>query len=65
MREEDLMSVKPHRSLRAVPGSMISRSVRNKFCCAVALFVSLMAINTNAAEVTYTPPIPIEPKEAV
>jgi TonB family protein len=65
MREEDLMAITSRRALKAVLGLVVSISVRSKFCFLVALFVSLVAINTNAAEVTYTPPIPIEPKEAV
>ena len=59
------MAIIPHRPLKAVLGLMISRSVRNKLCFVVILLAALAAINTNAADVTYTPSIPIEPKEAV
>jgi TonB family protein len=57
------MAIIRHRALKAVLG--LSIFVRNKLCFIAVLFVTLVAINTNAAEVTYTPPIPIEPKEAV
>jgi TonB family protein len=59
------MAIIAHRSLRAVPGLMISISVRSKPCFVVTLLATLVAINTNAAQVTYSPPIPIETKEAV
>jgi TonB family protein len=59
------MAITPYRALKAVPGLLISISVRNKLCFVVALLAAFLAINTNAAEVTYSPPIPIETKEAV
>jgi TonB family protein len=60
-----MMAITRHRALKGVLGLMIPISVRNKLCFVVTLLAALVAINTNAAEVTYTPPIPIEIEEAV
>jgi TonB family protein len=59
------MAMKPHRALKAIPGLVISISVRNQFCFGVTLLAAFVVINANAADVIYTPPIPIETKEAV
>jgi protein TonB len=60
-----MMAITRHRALKGVLGLLISISVRNKLCFVVTLLAAFVAINTNAAEVTYTPPIPIEIEEAV
>ena len=59
------MAITPYRASKAVLRSMISTSIRKKLCFVATFLAAFVAINTNAAEVTYTPPIPIETKEAV
>jgi hypothetical protein len=58
------MAMKPHHALKAIPGLIISISVRTNSLRRDSL-AAFVAINANAADVIYTPPIPIEPKEAV
>jgi TonB family protein len=64
MREEDLMAITPRRTLKAILEFMKLTYLR-KLRFVVALLAAFVAVNTNATEVTYTPPVPIETKEAV
>ena len=59
------MAIAPYCAFRVVLGYLVSISLRNKFCLAVTLLAAFVAINANAAEVAYTPPVPIVFKEAV
>lgn len=59
------MAIAAHCAFRVVLGSMVSMSSRNNFCLAVTLLAAFVATNANAAEVAYTPPVPIVFKGAV
>jgi TonB family protein len=50
--------------LRAGLASVISMFLRSRICLAMTLLVVLVPADMEAAEVTYTPPVPIEVTEA-
>jgi len=63
-KEEDSMELIRQRSLKDMLASVILILVRTRVYLAITLLAALVPTHIQAAEVTYTPPVPIQVTEA-